>query len=243
MSPQPPPLQDTETPLTIDDLLARYLLLLDQYTALRTTLSAHSSSLFLNLARSRFSAQRGAGAGGHPFGPDNYDMRMQAGRKVRVRPSASSAAEPGPWTGHGGEEGVVFEVVSPEVSRNSEKDGDGQTEADDDAGEHTSDEQPQADGDDIKPAGKLPIPSNDPLRWFGILTPAPLREAQKDAVEMVEDVIPRLASLDAEMVAIELAVRRARKRRGKGEIAARKAEVEQERAEVIAGEGGVAVGC
>jgi coiled-coil domain-containing protein 115 len=230
-----PPQTPQSFPSTIDDLLARYLLLLDQYTALRTTLSAHSSALFLGLARARFSAQRGAGAGGHPFGPDNFDMRMQAGRRVRVRPSASSATE------HGGEEGAVFEVVSPEVSENSEKDRGADADAKGDDGAHTSDEQPQADGDKSKPA--MGLTSSDPLRWFGILTPAPLREAQKEAVEMVEGVIPRLASLDAEMAAIELAVRRARKKRGKAEVAARRAEVEQQGVEVVAGEGGVAVGC
>lgn len=225
MPPQPQPPQETSTPPTIDDLLARYLLLLDQYTALRTTLSAHSSSLFLGLARARFSAQRGAGAGGHPFGPDNYDLRMQAGRRVRIRPSVAA---------HDGEEGFVFEVVSPEVSGNLKKGGE---EGADAGGKGNGEE-------DTKPAEKPPIPFNDPLRWFGILTPAPLREAQKEAVGMVEDVIPRLASLDAEMAAVELAVRRARKRRGKAEVAAaRRAEVEQQRVEVIAVEGGVAVGC
>lgn len=236
MPPQPQPPQETSTPPTIDDLLARYLLLLDQYTALRTTLSAHSSSLFLGLARARFSAQRGAGAGGHPFGPDNYDMRMQAGRRVRIRPSAESVAK------DGGEEGFVFEVTDgrevPGNPSSEETSADGKR----DDGEHPPDEQPKDDGEDTKPARTLT--SNDPLRWFGILTPAPLREAQKEAVKMVEDVIPRLASLDAEMAAIELAVRRARKKRGKAEVAAaRKVEVENQRVEVVAGEGGVAAGC
>ncbi|KAK1751818.1 hypothetical protein QBC47DRAFT_364171 [Echria macrotheca] len=59
--------------------------------------------------------------------------------------------------------------------------------------------------------------SKDPLRWFGILTPMPLRQAQKLAVESVEDVIPRLATVNAEMAAVELEVRRARKKRAKAE--------------------------
>lgn len=236
MPPQPQPPQETSTPPTIDDLLARYLLLLDQYTALRTTLSAHSSSLFLGLARARFSAQRGAGAGGHPFGPDNYDMRMQAGRRVRIRSATASVAK------RDGEDGFVLEVIDGREVSGSPSGRETSADARRDDGEHPPDEQPQDDGEDTKPAGKLK--SNDPLRWFGILTPAPLREAQKEAAKMVEDVIPRLASLDAEMAAIELSVRRARKKRGKaGAAAARKAEVEQQRVEVVAGEGGVAVGC
>ncbi|KAK1828488.1 hypothetical protein QBC39DRAFT_313058 [Podospora conica] len=258
MPPQLPTPKDSPPTPTIDDLLARYLLLLDQYTTLRATLSSHSTALFLGLARARFSAQRG----GRPLGPDSYDMRMQAGRRVRIKPSVPSTTASKPETGHGrddGDEGVVFEVIpseSGEVPQPPKKDSeedtgkgvdpasryppseDGRTEDD----EHTSNGQPkpQDDDKDTKPAKK--IPSNDPLRWFGILTPAPLRDAQKEAVEMVEEVIPRLASLDAEMAAIELAVRRARKKRVKAEVAARKAEVAQQAGEVM-GEGGVEVGC
>ncbi|KAI1282439.1 hypothetical protein F5Y07DRAFT_239664 [Xylaria sp. FL0933] len=62
--------------------------------------------------------------------------------------------------------------------------------------------------------------SNDPLRWFGLLTPMPLRQAQAQSIRAVEHVIPRLATLDAEMAAVEIEVRRARKRRAKAEAAA-----------------------
>ncbi|KAI1313630.1 hypothetical protein F5Y03DRAFT_389929 [Xylaria venustula] len=62
--------------------------------------------------------------------------------------------------------------------------------------------------------------SNDPLRWFGLLTPMPLRQAQTQTIRAVEHVIPRLASLNAEMAAVEIEVRRARKRRAKAEAAA-----------------------
>jgi hypothetical protein len=57
----------------------------------------------------------------------------------------------------------------------------------------------------------------DPLRMFGILTPQSLRTAQKEAVEMVEGIIPRLVSIDAEMKEVEIQVRRARKFRAKAE--------------------------
>jgi hypothetical protein len=57
----------------------------------------------------------------------------------------------------------------------------------------------------------------DPPRMFGILTPQSLRTAQKEAVEMVEGIIPRLVSIDAEMREVEIQVRRARKFRGKAE--------------------------
>ncbi|TGJ87711.1 hypothetical protein E0Z10_g1017 [Xylaria hypoxylon] len=67
-----------------------------------------------------------------------------------------------------------------------------------------------------------PQKSNDPLRWFGILSPMPLREAQIHSIRAVEHVIPRLASLDIEMEAVEIEVRRARKRLAKAEAAASK---------------------
>jgi len=75
----------------------------------------------------------------------------------------------------------------------------------------------ETDDDDVKRKPK-PKPA-DPLRWFGILTPLPLRQAQSNAIRVVEEVIPRLATLSAEMAEVELEVRRARKRRAKAEKA------------------------
>ncbi|KAL0473820.1 hypothetical protein QR685DRAFT_186649 [Neurospora intermedia] len=56
---------------------------------------------------------------------------------------------------------------------------------------------------------------NDPLRWFGLLTPLPLRLAQTQAIQAVEQIIPRLVTVNAEMAQVEIEVRRARKRREK----------------------------
>ncbi|KAL1843782.1 hypothetical protein VTJ49DRAFT_7492 [Mycothermus thermophilus] len=67
------------------------------------------------------------------------------------------------------------------------------------------------------PTQKKPNNKNDPLRWFGILTPLPLRQAQSHSIRAIEHLVPRLASVSAEMAAVELAVRRARKRRAKEE--------------------------
>ncbi|PFH58205.1 hypothetical protein XA68_14025 [Ophiocordyceps unilateralis] len=55
----------------------------------------------------------------------------------------------------------------------------------------------------------------DPLRWFGLFVPTALRTAQSQSVEAVERVIPRLVTVNAEMLAVEIQVRRARKRRDK----------------------------
>jgi hypothetical protein len=58
----------------------------------------------------------------------------------------------------------------------------------------------------------------DPLRWFGLLTPMPLRQAQAQGIRAVEHVIPRLASINTEMAEVEIEVRRARKRRAKATV-------------------------
>ncbi|KAL2155964.1 hypothetical protein VTH82DRAFT_707 [Thermothelomyces myriococcoides] len=70
----------------------------------------------------------------------------------------------------------------------------------------------QGDEETKKKPKQRPI---DPLRWFGILTPLPLRQAQSHSIKVVEEIIPRLATLNAEMAEVELEVRRARKRRAK----------------------------
>jgi hypothetical protein len=52
---------------------------------------------------------------------------------------------------------------------------------------------------------------------FGILTPQALRIAQGRAVKMVEDIIPQLVSVNAEMKEVEIQIRRARKHKAKAE--------------------------
>jgi hypothetical protein len=78
---------------------------------------------------------------------------------------------------------------------------------------------PTDEAKEDKPSTKNPSSTkkNDPLRWFGILTPPALRQAQSHAIQAVERLIPQLATISAEMAAVELAVRRARKRRAKEE--------------------------
>lgn len=162
----------------IDSLLERYLILLDEYTTLRSELGKLQSNMFQHLARANFSAERGM-----RYGPDFYDDRMQAIRRVEVSRDGSDTP--------------TFKVgnTSPES------------------------------GDEAKDDAAVSKPK-DPLRWFGVLTPLPLRQAQGQAVQTIEQVIPRLASVNAEMEDIEIQVRRARKKRAKAEIAAKKEEVQ-----------------
>jgi hypothetical protein len=65
-------------------------------------------------------------------------------------------------------------------------------------------------GTDEKQDAGRPTPKT-PLNMFGILVPPSLRSAQASAITMVSSVIPRLASIDAEMREVEIRIRRARK--------------------------------
>lgn len=52
----------------------------------------------------------------------------------------------------------------------------------------------------------------DPLRWFGILVPPPLKACQKEFEGAVRNVLPHLANVTNEMKEIEIEVRRTRKK-------------------------------
>lgn len=173
----------SEADQTIDELLERYLGLVDEYTTLRAALATAQQHMFHALARAHFTADRGA-----RYGPDQYDERMQASRRVVI--SAAAALPP------------TFCVAAPAASAPTT--------------EEALDENKDV-GEDAKkqPAAAAPTATGDPIRWFGVLVPPALREAQSRAVEAVEDVIPRLASVQAEMAHVEIEVRRARKKRAK----------------------------
>ncbi|KAM0740259.1 hypothetical protein ACQRIT_005443 [Beauveria bassiana] len=165
---------------TIDELLERYLDLLDQHATLRASLAATQQDTLHSLARANFSAPRGA-----RYGPDQYDARMQASRRVVIAGEDKSA--PPTFT--------VTEEDDAVVGSTREGGGGGGGE--------------EGAGKDAAAA------RDDPIRWFGVLVPQALRDAQSHARRAVQDVIPRLASVQAEIAHVEIEVRRARKRRAK----------------------------
>lgn len=65
------------------------------------------------------------------------------------------------------------------------------------------------------PAAPKQARRKDPIYMFGILTPQALRMAQAQSVRMVEDIIPKILTVDAEMKEVEIKIRRARKKRAK----------------------------
>ncbi len=64
----------------------------------------------------------------------------------------------------------------------------------------------------------------DPIRMFGILVPSSLRMAQGDAITLVQEIVPQLVNIDAEMKQIEIQIRRARKQRTKAKALEKKQE-------------------
>ncbi|KAK0623605.1 hypothetical protein B0T14DRAFT_411771, partial [Immersiella caudata] len=193
----------------IDALLERYLILLDKYTTLQARLATLHSGVYQNLAKANFSAERGI-----RYGQDYYDDRMRAARKVVI----SRRREDMDATSLGDERPVVFEMryYDEDGAVGGKGEGEGEVAgitAEADAEDET------ADGDE-RGERKGKNKPKDPLRWFGILTPMVLRQAQKFALESVEEVVPLLATVSAEMARIELEVRRARKKRAKAEATA-----------------------
>lgn len=181
---------------SVDQLLERYLQLLDRYTKLREELSQLHTSLFQNLARANFSAERGM-----RYGQDYYDERMQATRRVTIEIS---------------ETGTSRFLMRPAVADSEEIEvtPDKKEEGEISPSDKTNDE---AAADAVAMAKAKAKAKSDPLRWYGILTPTSLRQAQANAVKVVEDVVPQLMSVSSQMEDLEIQIRRARKRRAKSE--------------------------
>lgn len=192
---------------TIDHLLERYLSLLDEYTRMRADLNTAQKSMYHDLARASFLAERGI-----RYGPDYYDDRMQAVRRLSI----AQGSEPG-FFRLGIDRGVNVEGLrTTESDRKTAADGGRDVTETEDA-EQTHRNTVDATSDHSTKAVR------DPLTWFGLLTPMPLRSAQSHAVRAVGEMIPRLVSINLEMNELEIRVRRAKKRRAKAKVAENKA--------------------
>ncbi|CAK7220388.1 hypothetical protein SBRCBS47491_004172 [Sporothrix bragantina] len=196
----------------IDELLAHYLGLLHEYTELRSLLSAHQVSMFGHLARANFAAERG-----FRYGPDHFDGRMQA--LVRLEIAEDS---------NGAEKSATFAVVRPKkevLAASPEKDdkegNDGEVDATAEKQTEKQTEIKTEKKNEKKTAKdkKKDKGPRDPLQWFGVLTPMALRQAQQEAITAIDTLVPRLATVSAEMAAVEIEVRRARKKRARAAAA------------------------
>ena len=119
-----------------------------------------------------------------------------------------------------GPEGAIFSVCEVQKLRPAASEGLHEESADADARENEADiEGEKGNAEKMADEGKGGTKPKDPLRMFGILTPQALRLAQGVAIKMVEEIVPKLVQLDAEMKEVEIKIRRARKFRAKAEAA------------------------
>lgn len=221
---------------TIDHLLEQYLHLLHEYTSLRAELNKLQAGLYQNLARANFTAERGM-----RYGQDQYDDRMQASRRVVVLPSSVCPTFEVIKVEEDDAETTTEKTAQASVSKSEAVAGEEEKVAQ--GGPNSREEAEGPEGEEGMKEAAEPIASSanemtpktsepkakkkkskDPLRWFGLITPMPLRQAQAQSVQAVEDIVPRLASINAEMAQVEIEVRRARKKRAKAEAAAKKSE-------------------
>ncbi|RFU72846.1 hypothetical protein TARUN_9420 [Trichoderma arundinaceum] len=206
----------------IDSLLERYLALIDEYSRLREELSKLQAGVYQNIARANFTGERGM-----RYGQDHYDERMRALRVLDIQlgdddvpnfsmRSSAPPADEVDGDGEGRKEGENREdSLEGEQPDNATAQG---NSVDSNEEKQSPEEQEKDEQEEGKK--KTKERSNNPLHWFSILAPAPLRTAQSLSIQAVEQAIPRLISVNAEMEHIEIEIRRARKKRAKAAAAA-----------------------
>ncbi|KAJ1335594.1 coiled-coil domain-containing protein 115 [Microdochium nivale] len=197
-----------EAAVVIDALLERYLHLLDEYAALQSELAALQAAMYQQLARANFAAERGVGW----YGRDYYDERMRASSTLSVIAGSSNSPK---FSIVRRQKKAENKTVEPSLSPSRDLAEGGNSDDNDDEDDQSVSQPPSPPS--------LPQ-AVDPIRWFGLMTPMALRQAQSHGIRAVEHVVPRLATVSAEMAELEIEVRRARKRRAKAASAAAKAE-------------------
>ena len=225
----------------LDNLLETYLELLDEYTTLRTQLSKQFSDGFFALARANhMSANLGSG---RRYGEEGYDERMKAQRRIvysvedsrlgherngtdiedvdshsEAEKKPQVAAQPGCRISIQKTKDIaVLDKTSTSHPENESVAGESSTSA------HTADSAhrppPSAKSESssettAKVEAKPPPSDRDPLKWYGILIPLPLRQAQASFIPAVETSIPELLNVCAAMHELEIRVTKLRVKLG-----------------------------
>ncbi|EED13888.1 conserved hypothetical protein [Talaromyces stipitatus ATCC 10500] len=214
----------------LDNLLERYLHLLDTHQKLQESVGKQLSSGFFQLAHANYVSS------GRRFGEDFYDERMKATRRFWMSTRL---------------EKVRFEVKYKSVLDQKNEDGEvnskeeeEEEEAEQTAKEPVADETQHSNSDNEQqpdPASEIVTPpaqseettnsdkeedtdstthypekveesnkkkkkifrSDDPISWYGILVPASLRSAQKSFIGAVDGGILELVSVISEMRCVE----------------------------------------
>jgi hypothetical protein len=202
----------------IDSLLQRYLSLIDEYSRLREELTKLQTGVYQNIARANFTGERGM-----RYGQDHYDERMRALRVLNIELTEDNVpnfavknVEP-PVDGAAGGDDKTQEEAEKRNDSSKEEETEKEAKADvtsaqENSADSTEEQQNNQAEKDKKKAKK---PNHNPLHWFGLLAPQPLRAAQTLSIQAVEDAIPKLVSVNAEMEHVEIEIRRAKKKRAK----------------------------
>ncbi|KAI1981089.1 hypothetical protein LOZ55_000975 [Ophidiomyces ophidiicola] len=209
----------------IDALLERYLYLLDEQQRLQHELGKHLSKAFFSLARANHSCRPG-----RRYGEECYDERMTAVRKVYVPisyllqylrvpdrhsfPALCPSDLTSPKTDLPTDTCLShipqrFTIIKHIASDDNTVIALEPSPSDRSPANAVAEDQPQvADSPSIS---KTRPPSIDPLQWFGILTPASLRDAQSSFSSAVDGPIARLLNVVAEMRDVEQTITGLRK--------------------------------
>ncbi|KAF9888396.1 hypothetical protein FE257_008674 [Aspergillus nanangensis] len=214
--------------LSLDGLLERYLDLLDQHQQLQKEMASRLSSGFLSLAQANYTCPPG-----RRYGADYYDDRMKATKRMTVHLSPDtrinddqSGEKDNDRPANSDPLRQIFNIETCTANDSGE-----QSEEDKKTHLHKlNKEPPKAENSDteegsdseaanptitddvsnkeIEPTtesnrSKQKPRSSDPLRWYGILVPPSLRNAQKSFTNAVEDYLPALSSVVVEMQTVE----------------------------------------
>lgn len=220
----------------LDALWIQYLTLLDEYTKAQAAIQKHMSSGFFTLAQANFKSSRGR------YGQDYYDERAVATTRIKIdaetdaislkvekfivrtdeeQPSedqsqeASSEHEIHGPNGQSQSEPVQLPSPEPTPEPESKLDPLVHSEAKDlpDAitPDTSTDPAPAESANQEK--SKSLVNSHDPIRWFGILVPATLRQAQNSFVTAVRDgsTVTTAVNSSRGMREVEVEIRKLRK--------------------------------
>ncbi len=131
------------------------------------------------------------------YGRDYYDERMQASTRVLCTDEDSFR---------------TIHLPTSEYSSSMEmKQADSRSDPD---GDHGDLQQTSVEVVKAETKSEKQNRTSDPLNWFGILIPPALRVSQA-AFQNAITMVPRLAALDQEMRALEIEIRRTRKKLSK----------------------------
>lgn len=206
----------------LDALWVRYLNLLDEYTNARAAIKKHLSSGYFTLAQANFKSSRGR------YGQDYYDQRAVATTRVKIAAKDESVSFKVQKSVITTDEQTVEDASAEKSSGDENENAESPANSDqvqlptpeatpEPETKHSSSTSEAADmKKDSTPDQEEPKPQidpHDPIRWFGILVPSTLRQAQKSfaAAVLDEGSVRKAVNSARGMREIEVEIRKLRK--------------------------------